>query len=69
MTELEFRLGVSMVVGLIMLWPLCRIFTRIGKSPIWAFMVFIPILGWLGIYLVLVLSRWPSLPADVTEAR
>jgi hypothetical protein len=64
MSESEFRLGVSFLAGLVMLWPLWRIFTRTGKSPMLAFLVFIPILGWLAIYLILALSKWPALPSD-----
>ena len=67
MSETEFRLGISFIAGLVMLWPLWRIFVRTGKSPALAFLVFIPILGWLAIYLFLALSKWPAIPPDNEE--
>ncbi len=67
MSEAGFRLGISFMVSLVMLWPLWRIFVRTGKSPAWAFLVFVPIIGWLTIYLILALSRWPAFPTNHQE--
>jgi len=67
MSDWEFRLGVSFVAGLVMLWPLWLIFARTGKSPALAFLVLIPVLGWLAIYLILALSKWPTCLSDSEE--
>lgn len=52
----------GLLYPLLAVWPLGRVFRRVGLSPWWAFLVFVPVAGLLLVILVLGLSRWPALP-------
>ena len=55
------------LTGLIILWPLWRIFRRAGFHPAWSLLIFLPGLGWLIIYLVLAFRTWPALRTDADK--
>ncbi len=42
--------------------PLFVIFRRVGKSPWFALLVFVPVVGLLMIVAILAICRWPLLP-------
>lgn len=43
-------------------WPLTHICRRVGMSPWWAALVFVPMAGLMLAVAVLALGRWPLLP-------
>ncbi len=43
-------------------WPLMRIFRRAGFAPWWAFVIFVPVVGYIGVLGLLTLRRWPARP-------
>ncbi|MDC6177084.1 hypothetical protein [Ralstonia solanacearum] len=47
------------VMALVLLYPIGRILTRIGFSPFWAVLVFVPIFNLIGLWL-LAFVAWPS---------
>jgi hypothetical protein len=51
---------VAVIPGLIMIWPVWRIFRRAGFAPAWALLIFVPALGWLAATAMLALARWPA---------
>ncbi len=53
----------SLVFGLILIYPLWKIFTRAGKNPALSLFIFIPLAGWLIVTLILAFSRWPAVEA------
>jgi len=52
----------GLLFNLLALWPLARVFRRVGLSPWWAALVLVPVAGPLLVIVVLGLSRWPLLP-------
>jgi len=48
------------IVGLMILVPLCLIYKKIGFNPLWAGLVFVPGVGLLIIFLQLALLPWPN---------
>ena len=52
----------ALVFDLLAVWPLSRLFVRVGLAPGWALLVFVPMVGMLLVIAVLGLKRWPLLP-------
>lgn len=52
------------IVGLMLLVPLCFIYKRAGFSPLWAALVFLPGFGLLMILMQLALMPWPNAKLD-----
>ncbi|ALJ34173.1 hypothetical protein D9623_00855 [Azospirillum brasilense] len=55
-------------------WPLMRIFRRAGFSPWWALVIFVPVIGLVGVLGLLTVRRWPARvlvdgPARTRKAR
>lgn len=48
------------IVGLMILVPLCIIYKKAGFNPLWAALVFLPGFGLLLIFLQLALLPWPN---------
>ena len=48
--------------GILAFWPVRRIFLRAGLPGLQAALVLVPVLGVLLVLVVLVRSRWPTLP-------
>jgi hypothetical protein len=48
------------IVGLMVLVPLCLIYKKAGFNPLWAALVFLPGFGLLLIFLQLGLQPWPN---------
>lgn len=48
------------VVGLMILVPLCVIYKKAGFNPLWAALVFVPGFGLLMIFMQLALLPWPN---------
>ncbi|PTU64916.1 hypothetical protein DB032_08285 [Chromobacterium sp. Panama] len=48
------------VIGLMAIYPLWRIFRRVGLPPYYALAVFIPAVGMLLVMLMLANSAWPA---------
>jgi hypothetical protein len=44
-------------------YPVGRILRRMGFSPLWAILAFLPLINLLGLWIV-ALSDWPRAPAD-----
>ncbi|WP_255448608.1 hypothetical protein [Telmatospirillum sp. J64-1] len=58
--------GSALVTGLLLVFPLWRIFRRAGLQPIFSLLVFIPGIGFIAVLLMLALSRWPALESGET---
>lgn len=50
----------AVIVGLMILAPLCVIYKKAGFNPLWAALVFLPGFGLLLIFLQLALQPWPN---------
>ncbi|MDD4915064.1 MAG: hypothetical protein PHW13_08535 [Methylococcales bacterium] len=48
------------IVGLMILVPLCVIYKKAGFNPLWAGLVFLPGFGLLIIFMQLALLPWPN---------
>lgn len=48
------------IIGLMILVPTCLIYKKAGFSPLWGFLVFLPGIGLLLIFLHLALFTWPN---------
>ena len=60
------------VFNVLALWPLMRIFRRAGFAPWWALLIFVPVVGYVGVLGLLTLRRWPArkdLPTPQRKAR
>jgi len=53
---------INVGAGLIIIYPLWRIFRRAGFYPILALLVFVPMIGPLIVAVILAFSRWPNEP-------
>ena len=51
-----------MLFNALAVWPLWRIFRRVGRTPHLAWLVFVPVIGLLVVVAVLALVRWPLIP-------
>lgn len=49
---------VFVIMALVVLYPIGRILRRIGLSPIWAILAFVPMLNLLGLW-ILAFVDWP----------
>ena len=59
----------AIVFHLALVWPLVRIYRRVGLAPYWAALALVPVIG-LGMALApLALKRWPLVPASATPLR
>jgi hypothetical protein len=56
------------IVGLMIVIPLCFIYAKAGFSPLWAGLVFLPGFGLFLIVLQLALMPWPNLDNDNGES-
>ncbi|HHX4058161.1 TPA: hypothetical protein ACU967_005926 [Burkholderia contaminans] len=52
---------VYLLMALVLLYPIGRILMRIGLSPFWAILAFVPLLNVIGLWL-LAFVDWPSGP-------
>jgi len=55
---------INAAIGLVILYPMGRIFRRTGMYPALALLVFIPMVGPLIAGVILAFSRWPREPRD-----
>lgn len=63
-TALPAHLIVSLLGGLLMVWPACRVFARAGFDARWGLVMLLPYAGPL-LFLVLLAHRpWPNKPAE-----
>jgi hypothetical protein len=51
------------VIVALVAYPVGRILKRMGFSPLWAILAFLPLINLLGLWIV-ALSDWPRAPAD-----
>lgn len=56
-----------MIVGMMVLIPLCMIYKKAGFNPWLAFLVFIPGLGLLLVFMQLAFQPWPNLKSDAEK--
>ena len=56
--------GRMVIVGLMILIPVCLIYKKAGYHPVWGLLVFLPGLGLLLIFLQLALLPWPNLKTE-----
>ena len=62
--------GNGLAIGLLTVWPAVRILRRAGQPPLLAGLTFVPLVGILGLLVLLALRRWPpptSVPPGGTE--
>ncbi|OQK17378.1 hypothetical protein AU255_05720 [Methyloprofundus sedimenti] len=59
--------GRLVIVGLMILVPVCLIYKKAGYHPAWGLLVFLPGLGLLLIFLQLALLPWPNLKIEEQE--
>jgi hypothetical protein len=62
--DMLFTLPVSFLVIL----PLWRIYDRAGINPLWALLVFLPVVGLFLPLLVLAFARWPKIEGEASVA-
>ena len=53
----------ALVFHLLLVWPLWRVYRRVGLAPGWALLVIIPVFGLALALAPLALQRWPLAPA------
>jgi hypothetical protein len=58
---LRTPIGGSLFFGVLVIWPYWRIFLRAGLTPLWALLVFVPIIGQALVLAALALQAWPAL--------
>jgi len=56
--------GRLVIVGLMILVPVCLIYKKAGYHPAWGLLVFLPGLGLLLIFLQLAFLPWPNLKPE-----
>ncbi len=56
--------GRMVIVGLMILVPVCLIYKKAGYHPAWGLLVFLPGLGLFLIFLQLALLPWPNLKPE-----
>ncbi|HIG64178.1 MAG TPA: hypothetical protein EYQ43_01025 [Methyloprofundus sp.] len=61
------ELGRMIIVGLMILVPVCLIYKKAGFHLAWGLLVFLPGLGLLLIFLQLALLPWPNLKIEEQE--
>jgi hypothetical protein len=61
------ELGRMVIVGLMILVPVCLIYKKAGFHTAWGLLVFLPGLGLLLIFLQLALLPWPNLKPGEQE--
>ena len=59
--------GRMVIVGLMILVPICLIYKKAGFHPAWGLLVFLPGLGLLFIFLQLALLPWPNAKIEEQE--
>ena len=52
-----------LVCVVVVLFPAWRILGRAGFSPVLSLLLFVPLLGWFGIWALLAFGNWPALRA------
>ncbi len=52
----------ALVFHLLLIWPMWRLYQRVGLNPVWALPVVIPVLGLALALAPLALQRWPHRP-------
>lgn len=60
MSHWEQELLTTLFYGLLIVWPVWRIFLRAGLNPLFALLLFVPFIGWFAVLAILGLSRWPA---------
>ena len=55
-----FNLIATTIIGLLVIYPLWRVFARVGFAPSLSLLVFIPYFGGLIILGLLAFGRWPA---------
>lgn len=61
MPEFAVDPGLSLFLfNIAAVWPLMRIFRRAGFSPWWALVIFVPVIGLIGVLGLLTMRRWPA---------
>ena len=60
MSELQEEILYTVILGLILIYPLWRIHSRAGFNPLLSLFIFLPFLGYLIVYLMLAFRRWPA---------
>ena len=60
MSGLEEEILSTLVLGLILIYPLWRIHSRTGFNAALALLIFVPFAGYLIVYLMLAFRRWPA---------
>lgn len=45
----------------VLMAPVIRIFMRAGMHPLWSFLLFIPVVGYIACAMALALRKWPVL--------
>ena len=53
----------TIILGFVLVYPLWRIFSRVGLAPALSLFVFVPLVGGLIVLAVLAFSRWPATEA------
>ena len=54
----------TVVFGLIIIYPVWRVFSRAGLAPALSLLVFVPVVGYVIAYLLLAFLKWPAAGAD-----
>jgi hypothetical protein len=55
-------ISAPLAFGLLVIFPLWRIFRRAGFHPAWSLLIFLPYVGLLLVLAMLAFARWPADP-------
>lgn len=58
-----FHWMIVLIVVPVILLPLARILKRTGHSGWWALLYFVPLVGWIGLW-VFAYARWPAVDSE-----
>lgn len=62
--ELMANVMGQIVFGVLMIIPIWKIYSRVGKQPLLSLLVFIPYIGFLIVGLILAFSYWPKIDGN-----
>lgn len=60
MTGFEQEFLTTLIYGLVLIFPVWRIYERAGLNPAYVLFLFVPYVGWFVVLAILGLMDWPS---------
>ena len=63
-SELPYELLSTFLIGIILIVPTWAIYKKAGLSPWLSLLLFLPIVGVLGVIVILATSNWPNIEKE-----